>query len=81
MSFMIFAINIRMFNLRRMIWLGHVAHMRQEKCMHSLGEKTSRHRWGIIYWILRKRVGGCRLAQDRNQWLARVNIVMNLQDP
>lgn len=54
---------------------GYVVHMREEKSMHSLGEKTSRHRWAIIYWLVRKRV------RPWSQWWAVLNVVINLLYP
>jgi hypothetical protein len=83
---------IRQIKSRRMRWVGHVARMGEERKVYKVvvgkpeGKRPlgrPRHRWeggiridlrdtgwGSVYWI--------QLAQDRDQWLALVNMVMNL---
>jgi hypothetical protein len=86
---------VRVIKSRRLRWAGHVAHMGEGKGVYrvSVGRPEGkrslgrhRHRWednikldlreiGIdgVNWIC--------LAQDRVQWWAFVNTVMNLQFP
>jgi hypothetical protein len=55
---------IRVITLRRMIWLGHVAHMREKRNMYKIvvikpeGKRPLgrfRHRWEeTLEWILQK---------------------------
>jgi hypothetical protein len=83
----------RQIKSRRMRWVGHVAHMGEErKVYRALGEKPEERRpfgrpmrrwedgirmdlreigWESVDWI--------QLVQDRDQWQALVNTVMNLQ--
>jgi hypothetical protein len=82
-----------MTKLRRMRWAGHVAQMGEE-CIQDIDGKTIRKEttrkttcrwmdnikmdlketeWGGMDWI--------DLAQNRNQWRALMNMVMNLRDP
>jgi hypothetical protein len=70
---------IRMIKLRRMKWAGHVARMGrrgmhmgywwEESIRMDLGEMG----WGGMDWM--------DLAQNRDQWRALVNMVMNLRVP
>jgi hypothetical protein len=85
---------IIMKNSGRMRWQGHVAHMGQKKAYKILVGKPEEKRplgrprrrwvdnikpdlreiaWGDMDWI--------DLAQDRDQWRALENMVMNLQVP
>jgi hypothetical protein len=84
-----------MIKSRRMRWAAHVAQMRQERNVYGilvgrperkreLGKP--RRRWvDNIKMDLREIGWGgmdwSDLAQDRDQWRALVNMVMNLQDP
>jgi hypothetical protein len=52
------------------------AHGRYEKCLQNFGRKCRKERqigWKGVDWI--------HLAQDREQWRALVNTVMNLRVP
>jgi hypothetical protein len=86
---------IRIIRSRRMRWLGHVARMGEKRNVYRLlverpeGKRPlGRPRcrwlnginvdlvqlaWGVVDWI--------GLAQDRDEWLAPVNAVMNLRVP
>jgi hypothetical protein len=84
-----------MINSRRMRWAGHVAHMGKKRDPHRIlvGKPEGRRplgrprcRWeNNIKSDLREiRWGGMdciHLAQDRYQWRAFLNTVMNLQVP
>jgi hypothetical protein len=83
-----------MIKSRRMGWAGHEACMGEKNAYKILvgkpeGERPlgrPRHRWeDNIKMDLRELVWGCMdwidLAQDRDQWRALVNLVMNLQVP
>jgi hypothetical protein len=86
---------VRVIKSGRMKWAGHVAHMEEGRDVYRvlIGKPESkrplgipRHRWeDNIKLDLRERgidgVNWIRLAQDRFQWWAFVNMVMNLQVP
>jgi hypothetical protein len=84
---------IRQIESRRMKWAGHVAHIGGERDVYTLlvekpegkrplGRPRSRWEDGIrmdlreIGWGSVERI---QLAQDRDRWLALVNMVMNLR--
>jgi hypothetical protein len=83
---------IRQIKSSRMRWAGHVTRMREERnvCKILMGNPEgkrplgrTRHRWlDGIRMDLREIGWGCvdwiQLAQDRDQWWALVNKVMNL---
>jgi hypothetical protein len=86
---------IRMIKSRRMRWAGHVARMVAKRNAYRIlvgkpeGKRPlgrPRRRWvdsfkidlGETGW---GGMGWIDLAQDRNQWRALVNMVMNLQVP
>jgi hypothetical protein len=86
---------IRQIKSRSMGWVGHVSHMGEERnlykvlmgkpegkrplerprCRHEDGIRIDLREigWGSVDWIL--------MAQDRDQWWALVNTVMNLRVP
>jgi hypothetical protein len=84
---------VRVIKLRRIRWAGHVAHMGEGRGAYRVlvgrfeGKRPlgrPRRRWeDNIKMDLRKiRIDGAnwiRLAQDRVQWQAFVNTVMNLR--
>ena len=86
---------VRVIKSRRMRWLGHVAHVVEERGVYRVlvgkpeGRRPlgrPRHRWvDNIRTDLQK--VGCgymdwiRLAQDRDRWRTLVSAVMNLQVP
>jgi hypothetical protein len=70
---------IRQIKSGRKRWAGHVAHMVEERKVYKVlvgkpkGKRLlrrPRHRWEGVEWI--------HLAQDRDQWWAFMNTVMNL---
>jgi hypothetical protein len=86
---------VRMIKSRRMRWAGHVPRMREKKNAYMLlvgklnGKRPlgkPRRRWvySIKIDLKEKRWDGMdwiELAQDRDQWRALVNIVVNLRVP
>jgi hypothetical protein len=86
---------VRVIKSRRMRWAGHVACMGEgrgvyrvlvgrPKGMRPLGRP--RHRWEVNIKLDLREIGidganWIQLAQDRVQWWAFVNMVMNLQVP
>jgi hypothetical protein len=86
---------VRVIKLRRIRWAGHVAHMGEGRGVYRVlvgrpkGKRPlgrPRHRWeDNIKLDLRERgINGAnwiQLAQDRVQWWAFVNMVINLQVP
>jgi hypothetical protein len=79
---------IRMIKSRRMRWARHVEGMGDEECIYDIGGRARRKEttrktnikmdlreigWDGVDWI--------ELAQDREQWRALVNTVMNLWVP
>jgi len=59
-------------------------HGRDEKCIQNFGQRP-RHRWENIGLDLRERGWGgvdwIHLAQDREEWWALLNVVMNVWVP
>jgi hypothetical protein len=83
---------IRQIKSRQMRWAGHVAHMGEERKVYKdlvgkpegkrpLGRPRRRWEDGIRMDIREIGLGGgvdwIRLAQDRDQWQAVVNVMMN----
>jgi len=72
----------RLIKLRRIRWVGSVAHMRDEKCIQNIGQKILRERDHleklgvdgriILDWIFREigweGMNWVHLSQDRDQW-------------
>jgi hypothetical protein len=86
--------NVRVIKSIRMRWAGHVARMGEERDVYRVlvgkpeGKRPlgrPRCRWEDITIDLQE--VGCggmdwiELAQDRDRWRARVNVVMNLRVP
>jgi hypothetical protein len=83
---------IRMIKSRRMIWAGHVARIGETRNAYRIlvgkleGERPlgrPRRRWVDNIQIDLREIGWdgmdwIKLAQDRDQWRALVNTVMNL---
>jgi hypothetical protein len=86
---------IRVIKSRRMRWAGHVAHMGEGRGIYRVlvgrpeGKRPMerhRHRWedNIKMDLRETEINGVNwiwLAQDRVQWQAFVNMVMNLRIP
>jgi hypothetical protein len=86
---------IRVIKLRRMRWAGHVARMGEGRGVYrvlvvrSEGKRPlgrPRLRWGDKINMVLREIGinganWIRLAQDRIQWRAFVNTVMNFRGP
>jgi hypothetical protein len=80
-----------MMKSRRMRWVGHVAHMREMRSAYKIlvGRREwkrplgrPRRKWeDCIRMDLREIVEWVHMAQDRDQWRASVNTVMNLRVP
>jgi hypothetical protein len=91
-----FSLNIvRVIKSRRLRWAGHVAHMGEGRGVYRVlvgrpkGKKPlgrPRYRWEDNIKLDLREIGideanWIQLAQDRIQWRAFVNMVMNLQVP
>jgi hypothetical protein len=85
---------VRELKARRMRCTGHVARMGRGKVFTGfwLGGPKARDHWEdlcvggriTLIWTLRRRIDGAnwiQLAQDRVQWRACVNTIMNLRVP
>jgi hypothetical protein len=86
---------VRVIKSRRMRWVGHVASMEEGSGVYSVlvgrpkGKRLLgrlRHRWEDNIKMDLREIGidglnWIQLAQDRVQWQAFVNTVMNLQVP
>jgi hypothetical protein len=86
---------VRVIKSRRMRWAGHVARMENGRGIYRLSVgrnkgkgplRRPRHRWEDNIKIDLREIGidganWIRLAQDRVQWRAFVNTVVNLQVP
>jgi hypothetical protein len=83
---------VRVIKSRRMRWAGHVARMgeRRDVCRVLVGRPEGkrplgkpRRRWkdNIKLDLMEIGVDGIQLAQDRVQWRAFVNTVINLRAP
>jgi hypothetical protein len=86
---------VRVIKSRRMRWAGHVAHMGEGRAVYRVlagrpkGKRPlrrPRHRWedNIKMDLSEMGIDGAnwiRVAQDRIQWRAFVNTVMNLRFP
>jgi hypothetical protein len=86
---------IRMINSRRMRWAGHVARIGEKRNAYRIlvGKPEGRRplgrprcRWVDNVKMDLREIGwdgenSIDLAQDRNQWRALVNTVMNLRGP
>ena len=84
---------VRMIKLRRMRWVGHVAHMEERRGIYRVlvGKPEGKRppgfpsRWEDIK--MDPQEGGCRgmvwieLAQDRERWWALVEVLMNIRVP
>jgi hypothetical protein len=93
---MLFLFVITLFNVewRRMRWVGHMAHMGEERKVYRIlmgkseGKRPlerPRHRWEDgIRMDLRETGWGSvqwiQMAQDRGQWWTLMNTAMNLRD-
>jgi hypothetical protein len=81
---------IRMIKSRRMRWAGHVTRMGEKRNVYRIlvgkpdGKRPlgrPRHRWVDNIKMDLRGMDWIDLAQDRDQWRARVNTVMNLRVP
>jgi hypothetical protein len=86
---------IRMINSRRMRWAGHVARMGEKRNAYMIlvgnteGKRSlgrTKRRWVDNVQMDLREVGWCGmdwidLVQDRDQWRAVVNTVMNFRVP
>jgi hypothetical protein len=86
---------VRVVKLRRMRWVGHVAHMGEDEGVHRVlvwkpeGKRPlerPRHRWKDNIKMDLQEVGGGRgdwmeLAQDRDKWQALVSMVRDCWVP
>jgi hypothetical protein len=77
-----------MIKLRRMRWAGHVARIGENKNAYRIlagkpeGKRplgSARRRWVDNVNIDLRDIGWIDLAQDRDQWRALMNTVMNLR--
>jgi hypothetical protein len=79
---------VRVIRARRLRWKGHVAHMKEGRGVYRVlvGRPDSKRSWedlgiGGRITLGINRANWIQLAQDRVQWRAFVNTIMNLHVP
>jgi hypothetical protein len=90
-SYVLLIIQIfRVIKSRRMRWAGHVARIGEKRNAYRIlvgkpeGKRPlrrPRHRWVDDMKMDLRGIEWIDLAQDRGQWRALVNTIMNLRDP